>query len=692
MDTYNEKLQKSEAAWKVYNDYLVEKEKYDAALLVYEAQLKLYEENFEQYLQDYVEQNGANDEAYQEYLAAKAEYEQALALYNAFVTENTIFTDVTEYNKDITTENERVDARNEALNNDVDGNANDISGVGSANQKIQIGQDVLDVLNGYEDLVKEQAELEKMGAALEAHKGKDSENLASQEYADYLAAVEAYNAAVETINSKIDAYNKAVTAYNDAVDKYNETQKESSSTSTGEMESTGTADWGNFAKKNLSFNHIDVRYQAAAVKDKTVNADGEVSYSDSVSKYDIEGVYYNKEAAESNPNSFGVIYTNTLGKEVEYKMVKDDAHNEFSTASTDRHGNIDRTDASANKNTVVTFYAVLDDGQGIAVRLDANSVYAENSYYKYDKSDRLNEFKDSSGQALKIVTIDGEKYYDVSGQSVFLISALACDGYTFRMGGLDLILNMETIIQIYQADKAQTVSYLGFEKGKTAQIEAPNPVTAPDALDVGMLEPEEPEAPPIVEEPETFTEIEPKLELPDAPDPVENPGEFEGIEPELKLPDAPDPVENPGEFEGIEPELKLPDAPDPVENPGEFEGIEPKLELPDAPDPVENPGEFTEKEPEAPVPTERLEHVDPLEKLNEKLVILFDDPTEYEPVMLNDDFEIDFDFDFEIEIPDEEVPLAAAPKTGDISSLWGILSGLSAAGMFLLGRKRKDEE
>ena len=129
-----------------------------------------------------------------------------------------------------------------------------------------------------------------------------------------------------------------------------------------------------------------------------------------------------------------------------------------------------------------------------------------------------------------------------------------------------------------------------------------------------------------------------------------------------------------------------------MENPGEFEGIEPKLELPDAPDPVENPGEFTEKEPEAPVPTERLEHVDPLEKLNEKLVILFDDPTEYEPVMLNDDFEIDFDFDFEIEIPDEEVPLAAAPKTGDISSLWGILSGLSAAGMFLLGRKRKDEE
>ena len=48
--------------------------------------------------------------------------------------------------------------------------------------------------------------------------------------------------------------------------------------------------------------------------------------------------------------------------------------------------------------------------------------------------------------------------------------------------------------------------------------------------------------------------------------------------------------------------------------------------------------------------------------------------------------------EYGIEIPDEEVPLAAAPKTGDISSLWAALSSFSAAGFFLLGRKRKDEE
>ena len=602
LDAYNERLQQSEAAWEAYNAYLAKQAEYEAAQIAYEAKLKQYEEDFEQYLQDYLEQNGANDAAYQEYLAAKAEYEQALALYNAFVTENTIFQDVTEYNEDIDIENGKIDDLNAALDNDVDGNADNISSVGSANQKIEIDQEILDVLNGYEDLAKEQENLEKMGAALESHEGKNAKDLASQEYADYLAAVEAYNAAVETVNSKIDAYNKAVTEYNEAVNAYNEAHKDSSSSSTGENSNNGTADWGNFGRQNLSFNHIDVRYQAAVVKDKVVNADGSVSYSDSYSKYDIVGVYYDKEAADTNPYEYGVTYTNKQGQEIDYEMTKDDDHSEFCTASTDRHGNIDRTDASANKNAVVAFYATLNDGQGISIRLDANSVYAENSYYKYDRNDHLDDFRDSNGKALPIVTIDGQRYYDISGQSVYLISALACDGYAYRLGGLDLILNMQTIIEIYQADKAQTVSYLDFQKGKTAQIVAPTPVAEPDALNVDMLKPVEPTEPTPVVEPDVFEEVEPELNLPKAPDPVNDPGEFDGIEPELNLPKAPDPVNDPGEFDGIEPELNLPKAPDPVNDPGEFDGIEPELNLPKAPDPVNDPGEFEGVEPELNLP------------------------------------------------------------------------------------------
>ena len=52
----------------------------------------------------------------------------------------------------------------------------------------------------------------------------------------------------------------------------------------------------------------------------------------------------------------------------------------------------------------------------------------------------------------------------------------------------------------------------------------------------------------------------------------------------------------------------------------------------------------------------------------------------------------DGDLDAELEILDEEVPLAKAPVTGDISALWLALSGLSGSGMLLLNRKRKEEE
>lgn len=43
-------------------------------------------------------------------------------------------------------------------------------------------------------------------------------------------------------------------------------------------------------------------------------------------------------------------------------------------------------------------------------------------------------------------------------------------------------------------------------------------------------------------------------------------------------------------------------------------------------------------------------------------------------------------------IPDPKVPLAKAPKTGDLSGIWAAISGLSLGGMALLNRKRKEEE
>ena len=43
-------------------------------------------------------------------------------------------------------------------------------------------------------------------------------------------------------------------------------------------------------------------------------------------------------------------------------------------------------------------------------------------------------------------------------------------------------------------------------------------------------------------------------------------------------------------------------------------------------------------------------------------------------------------------IPDPKVPLAKAPKTGDLSGIWAAISGLSLAGITLLNAKRREEE
>ena len=44
------------------------------------------------------------------------------------------------------------------------------------------------------------------------------------------------------------------------------------------------------------------------------------------------------------------------------------------------------------------------------------------------------------------------------------------------------------------------------------------------------------------------------------------------------------------------------------------------------------------------------------------------------------------------EIDEEEVPLADVPATGDMTLVWAAASAVSAAGLFLVGKKSKDEE
>ena len=63
-----------------------------------------------------------------------------------------------------------------------------------------------------------------------------------------------------------------------------------------------------------------------------------------------------------------------------------------------------------------------------------------------------------------------------------------------------------------------------------------------------------------------------------------------------------------------------------------------------------------------------------------------EDPDPTEPAPVNEDPD-----PTEPEEPEETVKQADVPKTGDLSVLWTTASVLSAGGMVMLGKKRKEE-
>lgn len=704
LEQYNKDVDQHLEDAQAYQDYLAALAAYQRAMETYAAELNEYEQmqalhqQDTQAYQDYLKAKAAYDTAYEDYLEEKAAYDLEKAAYDQaaenFETEDTIFGEVSDYNQQVEDWNEDVQEKNDALEDDLHAdNVQSIDAVGAVNAGVEISEDVLDVLNGYDELVAEQDAILAESEALDAHSGKNAP-LDSGAYAEYLAAVEAHNDRVNAYNESIDAYNDAVAQYNAAVDEYNENKQPESDASTGGGTEQGTdkADWGNISiHDNTTFSHIDVKYTAAAAKDVTVQTDeaGNVinkTYSDNMTKYTVEGVYTDAESAAKNPNGYGVSYVNSNQDSTVHvqNMIKDDANNEFGT----RNHTGAYLDPDEGK---ISFYVTLldEDGnpQGITVNMDANSVYAEGTYFKAESNDFLDDFVGSDGQRIPTVEIDGETYYDISGQSVFVISALTCDGMTngqygmwpgfggwpgyggnngsselkLTPNGLDLVLNVQTMIEIHQSENAQKVNFLGYEFGMTAQAEAPTePGEAPTAPTV-------PEAPELVEKP---GDAPTAPVVPEAPEKVEKPGDGPVIP---VAPEAPEEVEKPGEAP-VAPEA--PEAPERVEKPG------------DAP---VDPGAFDQAEPEAPVPSTPLESAEKLEELEEKVIIIV---TDTDPGNQGPEPPVDPDpqggEDVTI-IPDEDVPLADAPKTGDVSGLWAALSFLSLGGFTALKRKRKEE-
>ena len=158
------------------------------------------------------------------------------------------------------------------------------------------------------------------------------------------------------------------------------------------------------------------------------------------------------------------------------------------------------------------------------------------------------------------------------------------------------------------------------------------------------------------------------------PEPTEpEPTEPEPTEPE---PTEPEPTEpEPTEPEPTEPE---PTEPEPTEpEPTEPEPTEPEPTEPEPTEPEPTEPEPTEPEPTEPEPTEP----DPTEP----------DPIQPDPTEPDDNDQPDITSDSYLIIPDEDVPLADVPVTGDMAILWAAISLFSGGGLILLNKKRKED-
>ena len=525
-------------------EYEQAKQEYEDAKAAYEEELKKYEADSKQYetdnaaYQQYLKDKAAYDKAYTDYLdameqykkdkdkydaylAAKKEYDDAKAAYDTaheqWVIESGIYDDVVAYNKgiedsnkDIETKNNDIAAKNEALKDDIlsgtvtDASENDKAITDNVNTAKTVNKSVLEALTEYATIQTEKKALVALKAEIEAYTGK----IGDSDYDAYLEKVKQYNAAVDEYNKKITAYNAAVTTYNAAVNDYNANKDTTDSSNIGSE--TGTADWGNInGYETLS--HIDVKYSAASTKtvETVTDEDGNIistEYTDTVTGDTVTGVY---PTSDTTSSKFGVKYFSNGTERIASLSKKND---EFSSNSHSLSFN-------GNSDTI-SFYMVVQDSEGkqtgLVVNLDPTSVYPEGTFYRGSNYLNLADYRDSKGNKIPTVTIDGETYYNISGMSIFVVSAMTCDAFGWsknpwkpsgqaagRADGLDLVLSLQTLFDIHKAASEKTLAFLSLE-GK---------LKANDTLDD---EPTFTQTPP--------TEV-PEPTAPTAPTEVKNPGD-----------------------------------------------------------------------------------------------------------------------------------------------------------------------
>lgn len=410
----------------------------------------------------------------------KDAYAQAVVSYNTAV-DNFNAQPSEDLNEEIDQYNKVAAEKNQALKDDIQSDTansaeDNLTVLDDAkNQGIELKPGFVDELKAQHSKVTEKkSEMETLKAEMEK---------LTPEAAGYQDAVEAYNKAVKEYNAEVKTYAGQVDTYNKAVQSWNADREEITDSTESQGTEKGKADWGNI-KGQDNLDHVDVRFDGAKTQTATKDENGNVSYSEALQGYKVTGVYTDKD--QVGTKNFGVNYTQESNRYPQgiIDMEKNNTIDGGEFRDPDQREHLDA------ESLKLTFWITVENDEGktetLSVSLDQNDVYSEGTYYKVADEPDIKNYKNEKGETIPTKIIDGVEYYDLSGQSVFVVSAMTCgsfdwdeeghwegwffdrhwvsEGYTGDADGLDLILSTQTIVDIHKKDAASTLQYFTKER------------------------------------------------------------------------------------------------------------------------------------------------------------------------------------------------------------------------------------
>lgn len=450
----------------------------------------------------------------------KDAYAQAVANYNTAV-DNFNAQPSEDLNKEIDQYNKVAEEKNQALKDGIQSDTADraednLTVLDDAKNKGVVLEDgfVKGLKAQHSKVTAKKSEMETLKAAM---------NGLSPEDAGYQDAVEAYNKAVKEYNAEVKTYAGQVDTYNKAVQSWNADREEITDSTESQGTEKGEADWGNI-KGQDNLDHVDVRFDGAKTQTATKDENGNVSYSEALQGYKVTGVYTDKD--QVGTKNFGVNYTQESNRYPQgiIDMEKNNTIDGGEFRDPDQREHLDA------ESLKLTFWITVENDEGktetLSVSLDQNDVYSEGTYYKVADEPDIKNYKNEKGETIPTKIIDGVEYYDLSGQSVFVVSAMTCgsfdwdknkghreggfgghwvpgEGYTGDADGLDLILSTQTIVDIHKKDAASTLQYftkeryenpirgqlVGLDTGKeTGVTQAENTLKSLDPVNFGTLQ------------------------------------------------------------------------------------------------------------------------------------------------------------------------------------------------------------